>query len=404
MGSNSPPAPPLGGEALQSELALDGVFDDVSYDQWRAEVEASLKGAPFEKKLVSATYDDFSIQPLYGSHDAVAEEITGVPGSLPFVRGAAPGERNQGFELRQAYRGPNLAHAREEIAFDVEGGVASLELDLAACDSDGEELLAGLPLFSLDDLEQALGAAPLDRVSVALHAGDAFLPAAAALAALWKRRGIADEAACGEFGADPLGTLARRGNLPFEISRALDLTAVLAKACVARYPGVRAVTVDSTPYHDGGASAAQDIAFAAATGVEYVRALVERGVDVEQAFAQLVFRMGIGCHYFLAIAKLRAARRVWARIAEASGVTSSAARMRQHVGIGTRSLTQRAPHLNLLRNTTSLFAAAVGGADAATSEPFDAACGQANELSRRVARNTAWVLLEEGSLGRVADP
>jgi methylmalonyl-CoA mutase len=241
-------------------------------------------------------------------------------------------------------------------------------------------------------------------IQVAIDAGAAFLPASALLVALWQRLGVSPQESRGAFNADPLSVLARDGKLPLTAATSLNMMADLAKWTAEHYPGVTAVGVNTSPYHDAGASAAHDIAFGAATGVEYLRSMADAGMDVETAAGQILFRMNLGTNHFLAIAKLRAARWVWSRVLEASGVSRNSCVMRIHARTGNRALTKHDPYVNLLRNSVGVFAAGLGGADTITSVPFDALTGLPDAFSRRVARNTALVLQEESHLNRVIDP
>jgi methylmalonyl-CoA mutase len=167
---------------------------------------------------------------------------------------------------------------------------------------------------------------------------------------------------------------------------------------------VTAVRVSTAPYHHAGATAAQDVAFGMATAVAYLRALTAAGIDVDTAARQILFSMSLGTHHFLAIAKLRAARRLWGQVVATCGGSSSAGAMRLHARVSKRVLTQRDPYVNLLRNTAAVFAAGIGGADAITSVPFDAAAGLPDDFSRRIARNTGLILQAEAHLHRVIDP
>lgn len=263
--------------------------------------------------------------------------------------------------------------------------------------------------YHADDLDATLAGVPLDRVGVALEAGAAFLPAAAALVALWRRRAVTPDQARGAFNADPLAVLVRDGQLPLPPAAALALMADLAAWTARNYPHVTAVRVGTAPYHHAGATAAQDIAFGMATAVEYLRAMTA-GVNpaarlsIDSAARQILFSISLGTHHFLAVAKLRAARRLWARVVQACGGSPEAGAMRVHARISKRVLTLRDPYVNLLRNTVACFAAGIGGADAITSVPFDAAAGLPDALSRRIARNTVLVLQEEAHLHRVIDP
>src|SRR5262249_5060259 len=145
------------------------------------------------------------------------------------------------------------------------------------------------------------------------EAGAAFLQAAAALMALWQRRGVPADQARGAFNADPLAVLARDGHLPMSPATALAQMANLATLTAQNYPNVTAARVGTAPYHHAGATAAQDLAFGMATAVEYLHALTQTGLSVDGAAGQILFSISLGTHHFLALSKLRAARRLWAR-------------------------------------------------------------------------------------------
>lgn len=399
-----------------NKFALADDFPAVDYDAWRALVESELKGAKFEQKLVTRTYEGIDLQPVYTRQDEPPGGYDlGLPGVPPFVRGSTPwGAAKTGWDLRQEYAHPELQAANQAIRDDIAGGVTSvcLKLDLASrsgLDPDSPaagDLVGrdGLAAYSLDDLDAALAGIPLDRVGVALEPGAAFLPGAAILAALWQRRGVAADNARGWFNADPIGALAREGELPYTPERAFELLGALAAWTAEHYPHVSSVCVDTSVYHLAGATAVQDLAFGLATAVEYLRALVDAGLSINTAARQIVFDLSLGTHHFLAISKLRAARRLWYRVVEASGGSAEAAAMRIHARTSPRVLTQRDPYVNLLRNTVAVFAAGVGGAESIESAPFDVLVGQPDEFSRRIARNTVLILQEESHLHRVVDP
>jgi methylmalonyl-CoA mutase len=401
---------------LAPEFSLGADFPPVPYEQWRAQAEADLEGAPFEQKLVTHTYEGIDIQPVYTRKDWPAEhDPDGFPALPPFVRGAKPlGAVQTGWDLRQEHAHPDLAVTNLAILDDLQGGVTSLllRLDVAArngfdADDPAAAELAGrdgLMAYHTDDFDAALANVHLDIIGLTLEAGAAFLPAAASLVALWRRRGVAPEQARGAFNADPLAVLARDGQLPMPAAVALAQMADLAAWTAKNYPQVTAVRVGSAPYHHAGATAAQDVAFGIASAVEYLRAMSRAGLEVDAAARQILFSISLGTHHFLAIAKLRAARRLWARVVEACGGTPAAAAMRIHSRVSKRVLTLRDPYVNLLRNTVACFAAGIGGAEAITSVPFDSAAGLPDSLSRRIARNTVLVLQEEAHLNRVIDP
>jgi methylmalonyl-CoA mutase len=184
----------------------------------------------------------------------------------------------------------------------------------------------------------------------------------------------------------------------------MGLMADLAAWTATNYPHVTSVAVNTSAYHNAGATAAQDIAFSMATAVAYLRAMTAAGLDLDTAARQILFSFNVGTHHFLSIAKLRAARRLWSRVVDACGGTEEAAAMKMHVRTSNRVLTQRDPYVNLLRNTVGVFSAGIAGADAITSVPFDYMTGLPDDFSRRVARNTVLILQEEAHLHRVLDP
>jgi methylmalonyl-CoA mutase len=166
---------------------------------------------------------------------------------------------------------------------------------------------------------------------------------------------------------------------------------------------VTAVGVDTTSYHHAGATETQDIAFALATGVVYLRAMEQQGLSIDAAAPQIQFRMSVDTDLFFAVAKLRAARWLWWQVVRACGGSPAAGAMRLEVRTSERVLTRRDPHLNLLRNLMGVMAAALGGSDIISSVPFDARVDLPDEFSRRLARNTLLILQHEAQLNRVID-
>ncbi len=400
---------------IPSEFTIHDDFPPVAYDQWRSLVESTLGGAPFDRKLVAHTYEGLDVQPVYTRRDRPErDDPLGFPGFPPFIRGSQPaGGALSGWDLRPEYGHPDLAVANREILDDLNGGATSLLLRLDAAAGSGldpDDVAAssvagrsGVMVFGVDDFDTVLADVNLEMITVAIDAGAAYLPAAASLVSLWRRRGISPQDSRGAFNADPLASLVRNGGLPVPLPAAMEAMADLCWTS-DQYPHVTAVGVDTSPYHDAGATAVQDLAIAMATALEYLRAMTDRGMGIDAAARQILFRLGLGTHHFLAIAKLRAARQLWSRVIEVCGGEAPSGAMRIHARTSNRVLTQRDPHVNLLRNTVAMFAAGVGGADAITSVPFDATVGEPDAASRRVARNTLLILQEEAHLHRVIDP
>ncbi|MFD5740873.1 methylmalonyl-CoA mutase family protein [Streptomyces massasporeus] len=369
-------------------LELAGEFPDVPHEQWQRLVAGVLRksgkdveGAEAEHALSTALEDGLRTRPLYTAHDSAPEP--GLPGFAPFVRGGrAEGNTVGGWDVRQRH----TVSDRDAVLGDLENGVTSLWLTV------GE---GGIPV---PDIGRVLDGVYLDLAPVVLDAGRDAEPAARELLRVYEERGVARDAARGNLGADPLGHEARTGQR-CDTAPAAEL----ARLCAGEYPGLRALTVDALPYHEAGGSAAQELGCSLATGVAYLRELAGAGLDVEQACAQLEFRYAATADQFLTIAKLRAARRLWARVAEVCGAPGAGAQL-QHAVTSPVMMTRRDPWVNMLRSTIATLAAGAGGADAVTVLPFDHALGLPDAFARRIARNTSTILIEESHLSRVIDP
>ncbi|ALC25214.1 methylmalonyl-CoA mutase family protein [Streptomyces pristinaespiralis] len=378
-------------------FSLAAEFPDATHEQWQRLVEGVLRkagkdaaGAAAEDALSTALEDGIATRPLYTSADGA--DSAGFPGFAPFTRGGRPeGGSVAGWDVRQRHERPDPARTNEAVLADLENGAASVWLAVGD---------AGVPV---DGLATALDGVHLDLAPVVLDAGGDFDAAARALLGLYEKRATAPRAALGHLGADPLGHAARTGRHA-DIEERTSVAAELAVLCHTTYPNLRAVSVDALPYHEAGASAAQELGCSLATGVSWLRDLTAAGLDAEAACGQLEFRYAATADQFLTIAKLRAARRLWARVAEVCGVTGGGAAQRQHAVTSAVMMTRRDPWVNMLRTTVASLAAGAGGADAVTVLPFDHALGLPDAFARRIARNTSSILLEESHLGRVVDP
>jgi methylmalonyl-CoA mutase len=379
------------GMTSADQLKLASEFDPATRNRWQTLVEKVLRrsGAdvdghdgPVEELLASPTYDGFSVEPLYTADDAISE--TGFPGVPPFTRGSrADGAIAAGWDIRQRHAHPAPAVTRQAVLTDLEHGVTSLWL------------VAGPHGVPLDALPNVLAEVYLDLAPVTLDAGADVAAAARVLLDLHEDKGIQASEVRGNLGADPLGLRARTGR-PHEIESVVEVARM-----AERYEKLRSVVVDALPYHEAGSSDGQELGFALATAVAYLRALTAAGLSVEDAARQLEFRFAATADQFGTIAKLRAARRLWARVAEVSGASTP---VPQHAVTSSTMLTRRDPWNNMLRTTLACFSAGVGGADSVTVQPFDAAIGLPDSFARRIARNTHTILIEESRVAGVIDP
>ncbi|MDX6744502.1 methylmalonyl-CoA mutase family protein [Actinocorallia sp. A-T 12471] len=361
-------------------MELASAFPQAERERWRELLKGVLRksGAATEDTPLDAvedlltrrSYDGVPISPLYTADEAVP--------SRPFPTAPRDGEGTSfGWDVRQRHDDPNPAATRAAIHDDLENGATSVWLTVGA---------AGLPVTALaevlKDVYTELAPVVIDAGPQTRQAAEAFLK-------------IAKPDTRGNLGADPLGLAARTGFL-------VPVPVDLAQKVVAEFPGIRTFAVDGTVYHDAGGSDAQELGAVLAAAVAYLRELTDAGLTVDQAAGQLEFRYAAHAGQFATIAKLRAARRLWTRVASLSGVADTTATI--HAVTSSAMMTRRDPWVNMLRTTVACFAAGVGGADAVTVQPFDARLGLPDAFSRRIARNDQTLLLEESSLARVVDP
>lgn len=351
-------------------------FPAASREAWRAAVEKVLRGRPFDEVLVSESRSGIEIQPLYTADD-VSIEASGVP---------LDGNRVlSGWDVRQQHPATDPVACNRHVLEDLEKGVTSVEL------------VAPVEGWSSESLHSALNGVLFDMAPVALapHANRA---AARAFAALIAERG--DSETTGSWlGLDPIGEIVRSGD-----ESSLPAAANLAADLAPRLPGAAVFTVDTTRYSDAGATCTQEMAWALATGVAYLRALEAAGLTVAQAASTIGFRSTAGADQFTTIAVMRASRRLWDRVLDACGVPTDH-RHHQIQAVTARSMfSRRDPWVNMLRSTSAALGAGLGGADAVTVLPFDTAIEQADSFARRNARNTQLLLIEESQLGRLVDP
>lgn len=377
---------------------------DTAIGHWRRQVELVLArsgahpDAPVdepERVLDTRTYDDLVVKALYTAADALPEQP--LPGHSPYTRGSLPPSRAPGWDVRARHvLGLDAVDTNHAVLTDLENGVTSLWLSFPA---------QALPPVTLD---QVLSGVRLDVAPVALEAGPRFVQVAQDFFALIDAQTDVDPALVNiSLGADPLSLLLREGTVTEGAGLA---DAVQLAALVRDRPG-RATTfvADGTSAHEAGASDVEELAVTLAAAVTYLRAQVAAGIDPGVALGQIEFRHCLGDDQFQGIAKLRAARRLWARVAQVAGAGEGVSGARQHAVTSAAMLSQRDPWVNVLRCTLATFAAATGGAQSVTVLPFDEAIpggapGVSRAFSARLARNCQIVLLEEAHVGQVLDP
>ena len=381
--------------SVAGNLALGAAFAPAERAAWQALVARALGDRDFDATLVTRTYEGLDLQPLYDRADArVAGAATRNDAGL--TRGTA------GWEIRQSVDHPDPAAANQALLHELASGATAVTLVM---DPAGEHAAgpgaAGIFLPDRTALATVLDGVYLQAARVALAPGPLFAGAAALMLDHLETAGVDPATARVHFGADPLAALARHGHLAMTLPEALSAMAEIAEHSAASLPAARAVTVDTTVYHAAGADEVLDLAIALSTGVAYLRAMTDHGLSVAAALAEIEFSLAAGVDLFMTVAKLRAARRLWARVAEASG---GAAAMALHVGTAERVISRRDPWVNMLRATIAGFAAGIAGADSVAVAPYDQGWGLPTDFGRRIARNAQVILQEESALGQVIDP
>ena len=396
-------------------LGLRADFPAPSLEDWHQECLRLLKGVPFEKQMLTATYEGITLKPLYTRADlAELPHTDTLPGSAPYLRGTRPlGYRERAWEVAQELPYPTSEEFNAALRHDLErgqsavvlvidqAGQAGLDPDQAAPEQVGR---GGTSLASLRSLGRALAGVDLGAVPVHIESGSAALTYAALLVALADRQGVPAARLRGSVGLDPVAGLAEHGRLPLSLAQAYDELAILTAWAVEHAPSLQTVAVRGHVYHDAGADAVQELAICLATAVQHLRELEGRGLDVEMVAPRIRWHLSVGTQFFLEIARLRAARLLWARAVGAAGGSEQAQRLTLSARTSRFTKTVLDPHVNILRATTEAMAAIFGQVDSLHVAPFDEPLGLPDEFSRRLARNTQLILREESHFDLVADP
>lgn len=360
-------------------------FPEVSYAEWRAKVEADLKGADFNKKLVWRTNEGFDVQPVYRAEDIADFKTTdSLPGQYPYVRGT---RTDNDWLTRQDIIAETAEEANKTALDVLTKGVTSLGFKVAAPE-DVATLLNGI---ALDKVEINLTCCPGKVVEVA----KALVAAVEAAGAKDTFRGSIDY--------NPLRRQFRHG------VEGVDAAAIAAKACelldvVAPVPALRCLTVDSDILANAGAFIYQELGYALAWGAQWMTLLTDAGRTAEEVAMRIKFNMCVSSNFFMEIAKFRAARMLWAQIVKQYGADEAAAKMLVNATTSRFNQTIYDAHVNLLRSQTETFSACVAGVDSIVTTPFDTPYKTPDTFSERIARNQQFLLKEESHMDKVVDP
>ena len=362
-------------------------FPPVSYETWRAKVDADLKGVPFEKKLVWRTNEGFNVQPMYQRKDIADLKTTdSLPGEFPYVRGT---RKDNNWLTRQEILAAEPAEANK-IALDVlNKGVHSLGFNINEISDDA--IAVALAGIDFEKVEINFNSCPRKALELAK-----------ALVAYLKKNG-AEKKFHGSIDFNPFKRAFRHG-------ADVEAAAIVADAkemleTVKDVPALRCLAVDSVVFNNSGAYIFQELGYALAWGAEWLTLLTEAGVSADAVASRVKFNMGVSSNYFMELAKFRAARMMWAQIVEQyNPAAKDSAKMMAHAVTSRFNQTIYDAHVNLLRSQTEAMSAALAGVDSITVTPFDVPYKTPDAFSERIARNQQLLLKEESHLDKVVDP
>ena len=383
---------------------------------WEKLAAKELKGRSLDA-LTWMTPEGIQVKPLYGAEDLEAlEHVQSLPGFPPYLRGPyATMYANRPWTIRQ-YAGFSTAEASNAFYREcLKAGQMGLSVafDLAThrgYDSDhpqvvGDVGMAGVAVDSVEDMKILFDDIPLDRMSVSMTMNGAVLPVMAGFIVAAEEQGVGQEQLSGTIQNDILKEFMVRNTYIYPPEPSMRIVADIIEYTAKHMPKFNSISISGYHMQEAGATAVQELAFTLADGMEYVRAALSRNLEVDQFAPRLSFFFGIGMNFFMEIAKLRAARLLWARIMKQFGAEDPRSlALRTHCQTSGVSLTEQDPHNNIIRTAFEAMAAVLGGAQSLHTNAFDEAMALPTPLSARIARNTQLILAEESGVGHVVDP
>jgi len=392
-------------------------FDKPSQCDWEALAARELDGES-AASLIWHTAEGIAVKPLYTAADlAQLEHLDTLPGFAPYVRGPrATMYAGRPWTLRQ-YAG--FSTAEQSNAFyraNLAGGQTGLSVafDLAThrgYDSDhprveGDVGKAGVAIDSVEDMKILFDGIPLDKMSVSMTMNGAALPVLAMFVVAAEEQGVAPEALSGTLQNDILKEFMVRNTYIYPPEPSMRIVADIIAYTARHMPRFNPISISGYHMQEAGATCVEELAFTLADGVEYVRAAIAGGLEVDAFAPRLSFFFCIGMNFFMEVAKLRAARLLWAQLMHEKFAPRDprSLMLRTHCQTSGVSLTVQDPYNNVVRTAVEALAAVLGGTQSLHTNAFDEALGLPTETSARLARNTQLILREESGVTRVVDP
>ena len=392
-------------------------FSKKTLDDWQALAARECKGEPVEN-LTWETPEGIAVKPLYTAEDIKGlKHLDSLPGMAPFVRGPrATMYAGRPWTVRQ-YAG--FSTAEKSNAFyrkNLEAGQTGLSVafDLAThrgYDSDhprvvGDVGKAGVAIDSVEDMKILFDGIPLDRMSVSMTMNGAVLPIMAMFIVAAQEQGVDEQRLAGTLQNDILKEFMVRNTYIYPPAPSMRIVSDIIAYASTNMPRFNSISISGYHMQEAGATCAQELAYTIADGIEYVRAAIASGLDVDAFAPRLSFFFAIGMNFFMEVAKLRAARLLWSTLMEEkfSPKDSRSLMLRTHCQTSGVSLTAKDPYNNIMRTTVEAMAATIGGTQSLHTNSFDEALALPTEFSARIARNTQLVLKEETGITKVVDP
>jgi methylmalonyl-CoA mutase len=398
-------------KVTESKTQLFEEFPRPTFQQWREVAEVSLKGAKLEENVVTDTYEGIRLQPLYSREDIEKYPfLSTLPGDFPYLRGTNEiGNQHEPWKVSQELAYSDPEEFNQAVRNDLEKGQTMLHLVLDEKrwiePLDQEKVNSrGVSIASLQDIHKAFKNINMEEVPIYIEPGISGFPFFATFMAYIIKQNQCPNSVRGCIGIDPIGQLVQKGDLPYSINQAYNMMAEITRWSMKHSPELKTIEVQTHPYHNAGGNAVQELAFAIATGLEYLRTLGNHHISIDDAAKRIAFSFSIGSNLFMEIAKFRAARMLWARIVKELGGNDTSQKMFIHARTSAWTKTIHDPYVNILRGTIEAFGGIIGGVNSLHVSPFDEAIGRPNEFSGRIARNTQMILENEANLSKVTDP
>jgi methylmalonyl-CoA mutase len=385
-----------------------------TYAEWAARAQKELRDRPLDNLL--RDYGDLPVKPAYFAEDVPEGVGEATPGAAPFTRGVrASMYANRPWTIRQ-YAG--FSTAKESNAFYRKNLAAgqkglSVAFDLAThrgYDSDHERVpgdvgKAGVAIDSVEDMKILFDGIPLDEMSVSMTMNGAVIPVLAMFIVAAEEQGVPPEKLSGTIQNDILKEFMVRNTYIYPPEPSMRIIGDIIAYTAENMPKYNSISISGYHMHEAGADAVQELAFTLADGMEYVRAAQANGLDIDAFAGRLSFFFGIGMNFFVEIAKLRAARQLWAGIMKDLGAKDPRSMMlRTHCQTSGVSLTEQDPYNNVVRTAYEALASVLGGTQSLHTNAFDEAIALPTDFSARIARNTQLILQHETRVTDVVDP